>query len=460
MRVRRTTFPVVAALVMVAGSGLFVGTGPAQAPDRARDPAQARPAAEATLDFGLDLYGALKTRPENLLLSPYSIATALAMVRVGARGETATQMDEALHYGPDVTPATQGALCNALRPGRVRDGAGRDRKFVEAFSLDTANALWLQVELSVEKPFTATLARDFGAPAERIDFRRTQQARERINAWVAKQTRDRIQNIVPEGLPTPETRLALANALYFKAAWVKPFEKEQTHDGTFHTGPEATVTVPFMHREEPLAYAEDENVQVVELPYRGHETSMVIVLPRKRDGLGALEKNLSATTVRGWLDQLKPRAVALDLPRFRFTYFTQGLSTVLQKLGMKDAFTGRADFSGLTRAEPLFISEVLHKTFIAVDEAGTEAAAATVVMMLKGAPRANRARGLRGRPPVFLPDPTHEDRRRALCGLRTEPGLSREMVLERVCSIMVAFRSPHEKTGPRPEERTNEEVPP
>jgi serpin B len=336
-----------------------------------------------TLAFGLDLYRQLKSAPENVIFSPYSVSTALAMARVGAKGETARQMDAVLRLPAEDSGATHRTLRSALEPDAVRDGSGRDAKQVPAFTLELANALWVQEGLNLEPSFAGKLEAEFGAPAERIDFRRVEAARARINGWVAKQTRDRIRDIVPEGLPVPSTQLALANAIYFKAAWKQPFKEAATREAPFRTRDGGSTDVPFMHREDTFRYTEDEDAQVVELPYRGNRTSMVIVLPRKPDGLAALEGKLTAARLAAWIGAFKPVAVKLALPRFKFTRAAQ-LSGHLQALGMKDAFTAGADFSGITRDTPLFIDVVLHKAFIAVDEAGTEAAAATVVMMRKG----------------------------------------------------------------------------
>ncbi|MBN2489755.1 MAG: serpin family protein [Planctomycetes bacterium] len=355
----------------------------AAAPAAAGDPPAADPAAEATLAFGLDLYPRVKAAGKNVFFSPYSVAAALAMVRVGARGETAREMDAVLHFGEGVPAAAHGALKQALVPRTVRDGRGREAAEVPAYELSTANALWVQEALAIEADFVKTLAGEFGAPLERIDFRETAAARARINEWVAQRTRERIQNIVPEGLPAPDTLLALANAIYFKAAWTKPFQENLTAEAPFHVAADREVEAKFMHRVETLGYLEDDEVQVAELPYRGNDTSMVVVLPRARDGLAAVEKGLAVAKVKGWLDGLRPTAVKLTLPRFEFTC-PMDITGALNALGMKQAFARNADLSGITAAGPLFLSTVLHKAFIAVDEAGTEAAAATVVISRGG----------------------------------------------------------------------------
>ncbi|MBN2489749.1 MAG: serpin family protein [Planctomycetes bacterium] len=360
-----------------------LAAGPAAAGD---PPAAAEPAAEATLAFGLDLYPRVKGAGKNVFFSPYSITTALAMVRVGARGETAREMDAVLHFGDGVPPAAHGALKQALVPRTVRDGRGKEAAQVPAYELSTANALWAQEALAIEAPFLKTLADRFGAPLERIDFRQTEAARARINAWVAGRTHDRIQNIVPEGLPQPDTLLALANAIYFKAAWVEPFEERATREQPFFVAGGREVPAPFMHRLGDCGYAENDEVQIAELFYRGRDTSMVVILPRARDGLAAVEKGLTAAKVKGWLAALEVTDVAVALPRFKFTS-AMDLGGTLAALGMKLPFAQEADLGGVAATKPLFLGGVLHKAFIAVDEAGTEAAAATVVLTLGGIPQ-------------------------------------------------------------------------
>ena len=374
-----------------------VHPGSAQDATRPPEPDLARATARPTLEFGLDLYGVLKKRPENLLISPCSIATALAMVRVGARGQTAREIDAVLHHGPEVTPAAERALREALRPEPVEEGHPRNRKKIDAFSLHTANALWIQKGLLIETALQRILEHDFDAPAKSIDFEQApEEACERINQWVANQTRDRIQDIVPAGAIDKETRIFMASAMYFKAGWARSFENSR--ETTFHVDRENKVIAPFMHRAGLMYYTEDDHVQVLELPYRGRETSMIVVLPWEKYGLGELEKKLAAGMVREWIERLQSKPVAADLPRFRFTYTAPSLPAVLQALGMKEAFTPKADFSGLVRAasnegpftaasEPLFVSHVAHKAFIAVDEKGTEAGAVWGGASSTGMPR-------------------------------------------------------------------------
>lgn len=353
-------------------------------PATARGPSEpAKALAEGSNRFAVDLYAALRDRPGNVLVSPYSVETALAMVSEGARGETAAQMAKVLGLPADAAAAYR-ALAAALVPATVEE----DGKEIPAYQTRVANRVWVQDGLDLVPAFVKAMEGPFDAPVGRIDFRETEKARAAINGWVAEHTNDRIRDIVPEGLPTPDTLLALANAIWFKAAWADPFEKRWTKEAPFTTAAGDEVAANLMLRNGRYPYADAGDAALVEIPYRGGETSMVIVLPKAKDGLPALEAGLDATKLEGWIDRLSGEQVMLRLPRFSFTA-DYDLSTVLPGMGMKNAFTaGAADFSGITTREPLYVGPVLHKAFIAVDEAGTEAAAATVVMMLKGgAPR-------------------------------------------------------------------------
>lgn len=343
----------------------------------------AREAAAATNAFGLDLYAHLRGRAGNLLLSPYSIATALAMAREGAAGETRAQMSAALHLGADGGGGHRD-LALLLAPGTVRSHAGRTVKEVDAFELSTANRLWVERDLRVEQPFIDRLAAVFGAPLERVDFARPDAVRRQINAWVAKQTRDRIRDIVPDGQPSAETLLALVNAIYFKAQWAETFHDGATQVLPFDRG-DTAVDVPMMRMSHAFAYAETDALQLVELPYRGHETSMVVLLPRSKNGLAKLEEGLDAPRLAAHLGALRSRIVALTLPKFRFEASFEA-SDALGRLGMTSAFhLETADFSGISQGQRLAINAVLHKAFIAVDEEGTEAAAATALMLVGAA---------------------------------------------------------------------------
>ncbi len=344
--------------------------------------------------FGFDLFRALATGDANAFLSPHSVATALGMARAGAAGETAAQMDRVLR-GPGIggaagAEADVAALLKAL--GQVRmiterkpDGS---RGEVPSYQLSTANGVFSQKGWAFVDRFRQVVRDSFHAELAEVDFGTPEVARETINKWVEAKTKDKIKDLVPKGLPRPNTRMVLANAIHFKASWQDPFRPESTVDGPFTTPSGTVVTVKRMRRGGHLRYAETDVAQLVELPYQGRDTAMVVIVPKAVDGVGALVAGLSNETYGKAIADLARRRVDLELPKFSFTS-TYELSDTLRGLGMPLAFDAeKADFSGITTAERIWIGAVLHKAFVAVDEEGTEAAAATAVLMeAKSMPR-------------------------------------------------------------------------
>jgi serpin B len=246
--------------------------------------------------------------------------------------------------------------------------------------LNIANAIWGQKDYAFLDAFLDRLALNYGAGLRVLDFGGApEESRIIINDWVSDQTEGRIQNLIPQGAIDPLTRLVLTNAIYFNAAWANPFQEEATRDGPFTLLDGSRITVPMMHQTESFGYARGEGYQAVELPYDGHELSMVLLLP-ERDGFGAFEDSLDADQAQAITQNLKRGQVALTMPKFEFdSRFS--LKQALEAMGMPAAFSGGADFSGMTGSTDLFISNVLHKAFVSVDEEGTEAAAATAVVM-------------------------------------------------------------------------------
>lgn len=369
--------------------------------------AEAREMADSVNAFAVDLYRALPEQKRNRFFSPYSISVALGMTRAGAGGRTAAELDQVLHF-PRGLAQRQAALVARLKPKQLREveytREGRQERQVLAYQLEVANRLWGQQGTSFAADFLTLLEERYRAPLERVDFRQSAAARARINDWVAEQTHQRIKDIVQPPLPTADTRLALANAIYFKASWLEPFQERATQKGPFFQLDGGQREVELMRRTARFGYAEDEAVQVVELPYRGEETSMVLIVPKRRDGLPLVEKALTHAQLERWTGRLAHPKVDLRLPKFRFTQ-PLDLSAILQRMGMPSAFSPKeADFSGMCREERLFVGAVLHKAFVAVDEKGTEAAAATVVMMAAGAaPRPETPKQVRAdRPFLFL----------------------------------------------------------
>lgn len=362
---------------------VFAGVLPAQAAaDEANAASTAFALARANNAFGCDLHGVLKEREGNLFYSPYSIMVALGMTQQGAAGATAEEMQKVLHTA-GVKLAGFAALEKAIAPNEVFDYGKRPRRRVPAYELHAANALWGQIGMKFEKPFMDSMDSDFHAPFQRIDFTNTEEARKRINDWVEQHTKKRIKDIVQPGDLDPSCRLALGNAIFFKAQWAKPFEERRTKPGPFTTSAKEKVDVSMMARTGLMPYAETDDMQVVELPYRGGAMSMVLILPKKVDGLKAFEAKLSGAVLDSLCGKLRRRAVALKMPKFEFTRRLDLVDT-LQTMGMRLPFTTRANFSKMTKEEKIVIGPVLHKAFVAVDEKGTEAAAATVVVMKVG----------------------------------------------------------------------------
>jgi serpin B len=330
--------------------------------------------------FAFDLYRVLKEGHDNLFYSPHSISLALAMTYAGARGETERQMADTLHF-----TLPQGRLHPAFNrldlelAGRGEGAGGKDG---EGFRLHIVNAIWGQEGYRFLSEFLDVLAENYGAGLRVLDFAGApEESRVTINEWVSDQTENRIEDLIPPDAIDPLTRLVLTNAIYFNAAWAEPFEPDRTEDGPFYRLDGGEVTVPMMRQTASFGYAEDEGVQAVELPYDGGELSMVILLPEAGE-FDAFEGALDAGQVDGIVGDLAHRQVALTMPKFEFE---SGFSLVdaLTALGMSDAFTGAADFSGMTGDRELFITDVIHKAFVSVDEAGTEAAAATAVVMME-----------------------------------------------------------------------------
>jgi serpin B len=338
--------------------------------------------------FAFELYQALHQKQGNLFYSPYSISIALVMTYAGARSETERQMSETLHF--TLPQERLHPAFNALDLELASRGKGAVGKDGRPFRLNIANSIWGQLGYSFLPAFLDVLAINYGAGLRLLDFANAPEAsRLTINEWVSKQTEGKIEDLLPPGSITPLTKLVLTNAIYFNAAWHYPFDGANTHDGTFHLLDGRQVTVPMMSQTNPFGYAEGDGYQAVELPYRGKdqlsvELSMVILLSQP-GRFEEFESSLDTERVGTILGALQPREVALTMPKF--TYESSfSLKEELEAMGMADAFSGAADFSGMNGTRNLFIGDVVHKAFVSVDEAGTEAAAATAVIMFTAAP--------------------------------------------------------------------------
>jgi len=338
--------------------------------------------------FAFELYQHLKAEADNLFFSPYSILTALAMTYVGARANTAQQMAQVLHFDLEQQPFHQ--AFGQLQQHLVHNSS--------SVLLNSANALWIEQTLDLLENFVKVNQDNYQEKVYQVDFINEYEAVcLKINAWVYEKTQGKIQDILAVGDLTPLTQLVLVNALYFKGNWLVPFEPASTQQMSFWVTPEQDVDVSMMHVEEYFNYVEDDNIQVIEFYYgkscSGDEWddtpvvaiedfSMLVFLPKKRDGLFELEPTLNAARCEQLLNQMTQAKVSVFLPKFKLTDKFE-LSQVLEHMGMADAFCEQADFSGINGTTALIISKIIHKTFIEVNEEGTEAAAATIVDILE-----------------------------------------------------------------------------
>lgn len=331
---------------------------------------------EGNTSFGLALYARLAEAGGNLFFSPLSLSEALAMTFGGARGETARQMAETLRF--TLPPERLHPAFNALDLHLDALGEGGDP---DAFQLNVVNQLWGQTGYEFFVEYLDLISANYGAGMRLLDFAADQEAsRLAINDWVAEQTRDRILNLLPAGSITPLTRLVLTNAIYFKASWLTQFDPDVTRPGPFHRLDGSTAEADLMRLEADLFYAEGEGWQAVELPYEGEQVSMVVLLPAEGT-FAAFEAGLDSGRLAAVLAALSSDRVALTMPKFTFTTGFEAGET-LAAMGMPDAFdAARADFGGIEPRNELYITRVIHKAFVAVDETGTEAAAATAVVM-------------------------------------------------------------------------------
>ncbi|WP_242515761.1 serpin family protein [Sorangium cellulosum] len=329
--------------------------------------------------FALDLYQQLRKEPGNVFYSPYSISTALAMTWAGAKGETETAMADTMRF--DLGQDRLHPALNWLDQELESRGQGAQGADGEGFRLHVVNALWGQIGYPFEAPFLDTLALNYGAGMRVVDFLgHPREAVDLVNGWVSEQTEGKIEDLVPVEAITPETVLILTNAIYFNAAWRTPFEPAATEDGRFVRADGTDVTVPLMHGSLEMPYAEGDGYQAVAMPYDGNELSMVILLPEEGT-LDAFEASLDAAKVDGIVGAMSEHQVDTTMPRFKFEY-ALSLKDTLKEMGMEIAFTsGAADFTGINATGRPYIQDVIHKAFVGVNEAGTEAAAATAVIV-------------------------------------------------------------------------------
>lgn len=334
---------------------------------------------EGNTVFGINLYQVLRNQQENIIISPYSITLALAMTQAGAKNETLTQMNDALHFS---LPAKE--LHPTLNALQLALNAREDNAYEEGkkdFELNITNAIWGEKTYTFLPEYLDILAENYGAGLRLADFINEPDAsRKTINQWVSEETNNKINDLLADGTITPMTRLVLTNAIYFKASWLSQFDDNRTHAADFVLLDGSTIQVPTMQQTDNYGYLKESNYQIVSLPYEGNKLSMLIVLPDEGK-FPQVEESLSSMEIQSVLGSLEYNQIDLSLPKFKIES-SFGLTDALAVLGLQNAFNPEAaDFSGMDGTRELFISAVKHKAFIEVDEEGTEAAAATAVVV-------------------------------------------------------------------------------
>lgn len=332
---------------------------------------------EGNVAFSVDLYQALRQREGNLFFSPHSISIALAMTYAGAREETAEQMAETLHF--TLPQEALHAAFNALDLALTSDKDVSEDEFI----LNIANSLWAEEDYTFREEFLDLLARNYDAGLRLVSFKTAAEAARRaINEWVSEQTEGKIEDLIPEGGVNDMTRLVLANAIYFNAKWVHTFPKENTEKGIFNLLDGEQIDVDMMSWDDPTSvpYATGEGYQAIELPYRGDSASMVLIVP-DAGTFETFEEGFTGEQLGSIIDTMEIKSVALTMPKFSYDAEVS-LADTLAEMGMTNAVDpNQANFSGMDGTRQLYISDVFHKAFVAVDEEGTEAAAATAVVV-------------------------------------------------------------------------------
>ena len=349
----------------------------------------------ANNQFAFDLYSEIDKEDENIFYSPYSISAALAMTYEGAEGQTAEEMKSVFHF-PEK---------NILRPNFAAIYNEINKKNKD-YELKTGNALWVQQDFPFLRNYLDTVETYYGGKATNLDFvTKTEESRQTINSFIEQQTNNKIKDLIPPGVLGAMTRLVLTNAIYFKGTWEWEFDKADTHEMDFKITPNNIVKTQMMYmnpEKTSFNYLENQDMQILELPYKDKEISMLILLPK--ENLNNIKSSLSSENLKEWKSQMQKTSLdEIYLPKFEFDtkYF---MEKTLSALGMPTAFSNNADFSGMTGNKDLFIDSVIHQAYVKVDEKGTEAAAATAVVMIATSigPDAERTIFKADRPFIFL----------------------------------------------------------
>lgn len=323
--------------------------------------------------FAFSLYSQIaKGSGENIFISPFSVSSALAIAYEGANSSTEEEMRKTLAFDKSKeSTAIAFHKTNLL----IQKDSTKD------IALKIANAAWMQKGHKFLDSYTGIIAKYFSGGLKELDFQADPEAaRKEINLWVENKTEEKIKDLIPERVITNLTRFVITNAVYFKGTWKKPFKKERTREMPFFCLGKTEKKIPFMNKSERVPYCEDDTLQMISLPYLGNTVSMNIILPKDRDGIMALEQKMNGEEFLRLKKSAAPRSVKIFVPRFKIEK-SYSLKEYLETLGMRNAFTDQADFSGIDGTKNFLISAVIHKSFLDVNEEGTEASAATAVMM-------------------------------------------------------------------------------
>ena len=325
-------------------------------------------------EFTFDLYDQINDKEENLFFSPYSVSSALAMTYNGAEGKTKNEMSDVLNFNKDINALSENysALNDHI--------TGLSSKKIQ---LNIANAIWGQQDYGFRKAFLELNKKYYGAGIKQVNFKKEhKEIRNQINKWVEDKTNQKIKNLIKPNVLDRMTRMVLVNAIYFNGKWENPFKEEDNFKDKFYIYSKCETQTEFMFQKLSLKYHEDDIAQVVEIPYSGKSLSMMVILPKEKYGMEKLEKYLDNELYENYNKSLSTYKVELSFPKFEVEDDYE-LNSPLKDMGMKSAFGEGADFSGMTGSKDLFIDNVVHKTYVKVDEEGTEAAAATGIVMRK-----------------------------------------------------------------------------
>ncbi|MFH1442691.1 MAG: serpin family protein [Candidatus Micrarchaeota archaeon] len=325
---------------------------------------------DATNKFTLDFYSQIKGNPGNLFFSGFSMAEAFGILYEGAKGNTAKEIENVFGFDPNA--AKRHDAFKSLNARLVPKNG--------SYQLNVANALWMQKDFAILPDYKQAAIDYYSSEANNLDFKADAEgSRNTINKWVESKTNEKIKDLLPEGSIHPSTRLVITNAIYFKGAWVEEFDKKLTEDGDFKLDATQTRVVSMMHKTDIFKYMENEKLQMLDMDYKGEDLSMLILLP-KGNGISELEKELNPANLAAWKTSLASKDVIVTLPKFKFTK-NYNLKGQLKAMGIREAFSETADLSGIDGQKDLFVSDAFHKAFVEVNEEGTEAAAATGIIV-------------------------------------------------------------------------------